>query len=134
MKLYKPELSNLGSLENIGEDTVIHSHTWIGDKVKIGKRCKIQAFSFIPNGVTIGDDVFIGPHVCFTNDNYPPSHGKDWKETIVRDGASVGANSTILAGIEIGTHAMVGAGSVIRYDVPAGEVWAGNQAHFIRKR
>jgi len=109
-----------------GEDCTIHAPVWIGNKVKIGDRCKIQAFAFIPEGVTIGDDVFIGPHVCFTNDKYPPS--TNWSETVVEDGVSIGANATILPGIRIGKGAMVGAGAVVSRNVEANTTVFGNPA------
>lgn len=113
--IYKPELSNIQDC-TIGEGCKIHSHVWIGNGVVIGDRVKIQAFSFIPTGVTIEDDVFIGPRVTFTNDKYPPS-GK-WSNTIVKKGASIGACATILPGITIGENAKVGAGAVVTKDVP----------------
>jgi acetyltransferase-like isoleucine patch superfamily enzyme len=115
--------------EDIGEGTVIHALVWIGDTVKIGKNCKIQAFTFIPSGVTIEDNVFIGPHVCFTNDKHPKAQG-EWEviQTLVKSGASIGANSTILSGITIGENSTIGAGSVVTKDVPEYETWAGNPA------
>jgi acetyltransferase-like isoleucine patch superfamily enzyme len=116
-RIWKPELSNIGDCE-IGEDCVIHSHVWISDGVKIGNRVKIQAFSFIPKGVTIEDDVFIGPRVTFTNDKYPPS--PNWSETVVKQGASIGACSTIIAGVTIGENSFVAASSVVTRDVPSG--------------
>lgn len=120
----KPELSNIQC--EIPESTGVHSHVWIGDKVVIGNDCKIQAFAFIPNGVTIGDRVFIGPHVCFTNDKHPP-HG-DWADTIVEDDVAIGANCTILPGITLGKGCVIGAGTVVRQSVPPGETWVGNPA------
>lgn len=125
-KQYKPELSNVGNYNKIGEDCVIHSHVWIGDDVFIGNRCKIQAFAFIPNGVCISNDVFIGPHVCFTNDKNPPNG--DFKQTMVEDDVAIGANATILPGVHIGRGAKIGAGAVVTKSVPAGEVWVGNPA------
>ena len=86
---------------------------------------KIEAFTFIPTGVTIEDDVFIGPNVTFTNDLYPPSGSANWKETKVKSGASLGASSVILPGITIGSKARVGAGAVITKDIPDGETWVG---------
>lgn len=131
--IWKPELNNHQEFE-IGNDCIIHSFTWIGEKVKIGNRVKIQAFVFIPNGITIEDDVFIGPGVVFTNDKYPPSYGKNWSEALIKKGASIGANATILPGITIGENALIGAGSVITKDVPANEVWVGNPASCLRKK
>ena len=126
--IWHPELSNISENAVIGENCRIHSHVWIGDNVRIGNRCKIEAFAFIPPGVTLEDDVFIGPHVCFTNDKRPPSHGKEWSETVVRKGASIGANSTILPGITIGENAMIGAGSVVTKDVVPETTVVGNPA------
>lgn len=123
--VYFPELSNIQSM-NVGEHARIHSHVWIGDKVRIGHTVSIQAFAFIPNGVTIHDGVFIGPHVCFTNDPHPPSI--QWKETIVESRVSIGANATILPGVRLGEGCKIGAGAVVTKDVPAGETWVGNPA------
>ena len=125
--IYHPELSNIMCC-NVGIDCVIHSHVWIGNKVAIGSRVKIQAFAFIPDGVIIQDDVFIGPHVCFVNDKYPPSNGNSWKVTVVKKGASIGANATILCGVVIGENAMIGAGSVVTKDVEPDTIVAGNPA------
>ncbi|REJ97807.1 MAG: glycosyltransferase [Planctomycetota bacterium] len=104
---------------SIGDDTKVAAYVEIGG-ASVGARCKIQAFAFIPPGVTIGDDVFIGPHACFTNDRYPRAGG-DWtrESTVVEHGASLGANSTILPGVTIGQGAMVGAGITVTRDVPA---------------
>ena len=134
MKQYKPELSNISPHIEMGKDCIVHSHVVIYDNVKIGDRVKIQAFVFIPNGITIGDDVFIGPRVTFTNDPIPPSGGKGWKETSIKDGVSIGAAAVILPGIVIGRNAMVGAGSVVTKNIPQGEVWIGNPARFYKKR
>jgi acetyltransferase-like isoleucine patch superfamily enzyme len=104
----------------------IHNYCFIGDKVEIGKGSKVQAFAFIPNGVTIEEDVFIGPHVCFCNDRYPNAKEfGEYKETLVKKGASIGANSTILPGITIGEDAVIGAGSVVTKDIKKGGKWIG---------
>ena len=113
------------------ENTRIHPPVYIGLDAKIGDNCKIQAFAFIPDNVEIGNYVFIGPHVVFTNDKYPPSNGK-WKEdapTVVEDCASIGANATILPGVRIGKGAKIGAGAVVTRDVRAGATVVGNPAH-----
>lgn len=108
----------------------IYEYVFIGPDVKIGDGCKIQAFAFIPDNVIIGNNVFIGPHACFTNDKYPPSNGA-WKNgppTIVGDNAVIGANATILPGINIGEGAIIGAGAVVTKDVPAFTTVKGNPA------
>ncbi|MFX1265118.1 MAG: acyltransferase, partial [Promethearchaeota archaeon] len=97
--------------------------------------CKIRPFVFIPTGVTIEDDVFVGPNVAFTNDKYPKAKG-EWEllPIKVKRGASIGANSVIIAGVTIGEDALVGAGSVVTNDVPDSAVVAGNPARIIRYR
>lgn len=129
-KIWHPELSVLLNCA-IGERCTIHSHVWIGDNVIIGNDCKVQAFSFIPDGVCISDHVFIGPRVTFTNDKHPPS--KTWLQTMVGPHVSIGANATILPGITIGAHAVIGAGAVVTKDVPIGAVVYGNPARQARK-
>ena len=124
-KIWHRELSNIQDCE-IGEDCVIHSHVWIGNNVKIGNRVKIQAFTFIPDGVTIEDDVFIGPRVTFTNDRDLDIKGKDfWKPTLVKKGAKLGASVTVLPGITIGENTKIGAGSVVTKDIPPNVVACG---------
>lgn len=128
MKIWHPHLSNIDPSAKIGKDCVIHSHVWIGKDVEIGDYTKVQSFAFIPSGVTIGEHCFIGPHVCFTNDKHPPSEGKDWACTRVKDGAVIGAGAIILPGVEIGCSAIVGAGAVVTKDVPPGVTVVGNPA------
>ena len=101
----------------------------------IGERCKIQAFAFLCPGVVLEDEVFVGPHVCFTNDVYPRAVG-DWElvPTRVCRGASIGAGSVILPGVTIGEHSLVGAGSVVTDDVPPGAIVYGNPARLARDR
>ena len=113
----------------IGDNCTIGKFVEIGNNVRIGNNCKIEAFAFIPPGVTIEDDVFVGPHACFTNDKKPSATG-EWQasETLVKKGASIGANATIVCGITIGEGALVGAGSVVTKDVPAGATVVGNPA------
>jgi UDP-2-acetamido-3-amino-2,3-dideoxy-glucuronate N-acetyltransferase len=113
----------------IGRDCKIAAYVEIQRGVVIGDRCKVEAFAFIPSGVTIEDEVFVGPHVCFTNDHVPRAVG-DWSvvPTIVKKGASIGANATIICGVTIGENALVGAGAVVTKDVPPGTVVVGNPA------
>jgi len=138
----------------IGEGTFIWQFVVVLAGAKIGRHCKINALVLIENDVVLGDrvtvksgvqlwdgitaedDVFIGPNATFTNDKYPPS--KQWpatlQRTVLKKGCSIGANATILGGVTIGERALVGAGSVVTRDVPAGETWVGNPASVIRRR
>lgn len=138
---------------NIGDNTNIWQFCVVFPEAKIGTGCNICANVLIENevvvgnnvtvksgvqlwdGVTLEDNVFIGPNVTFTNDLFPRSKNPDWKlsKTVVKKGASIGANATILCGITIGENAMIGAGSVVTKDVPAGEVWVGNPARFFKQ-
>ena len=127
-KIWHPSKSVILT-KKIGKGTTIHAPVWLGKDVTIGQNVKVQAFAFVPDGVSIADNVFIGPHVCLTNDKHPPS-GK-WEKTVVEEGASICARAVILPGITIGRHSIIGAGSVVTKDVPAGETWVGNPAHKI---
>jgi acetyltransferase-like isoleucine patch superfamily enzyme len=104
----------------IGAGTNIGQNVYVDFDTKIGERCKIQSGVYLYNGVTVGNDVFVGPNATFTNDLHPRTHDPYWKilETIVEDGASIGANATILCGIRLGRHCMVAAGAVVTHDVP----------------
>ena len=103
----------------IGNDVSIGQHCYIGHGVVIGCQCKIQNGVNIYNGVTVGDEVFIGPSVTFTNDLHPRVVG-EWSvvPTVVGRGASIGANATIICGVTLGQHCMVAAGAVVTRDVP----------------
>lgn len=119
----------------IGSNTNICAFVLVENEVRIGNNVTIKSGVQIWDGITIEDNVFIGPNVTFTNDRYPRSKNPDWKQEsiLIQKGATIGANSTILPGVIIGVNAMVGAGSVVTKDVPAGELWMGNPARFIRK-
>jgi acetyltransferase-like isoleucine patch superfamily enzyme len=117
--VWHPELVNIYD-SVIGEGTKIACFVEIGGAT-IGKDCKIEAFAFIPPGTIIEDHVFIGPHVTICNDKYPNLLQKDWqpKPVVIKRGARVGANATILPGVTIGEEALIGAGAVVTHDVPA---------------
>jgi acetyltransferase-like isoleucine patch superfamily enzyme len=125
----------------IGDNTTIGTFVEIQKGAVIGKKCKISSHSFICEGVTIQDEVFIGHNVTFTNDRLPRATtadgilqgSNDWHciPTLVKRGASIGSGSTLLCGITIGEHALIGAGSVVTRDVPPGSIAAGNPARII---
>jgi len=117
--------SNVYPTAVLGDDVSIGAFCEIGDGVTIGSGTRVGAMSFIPAGVTIEEDCFIGPRATFTNDRYPPSPKSEWEKTVVKKGAKLGAAVTVLCGIQIGENAVIGAGSVVTHSVPAGEVWCG---------
>jgi UDP-2-acetamido-3-amino-2,3-dideoxy-glucuronate N-acetyltransferase len=142
--IYHPALVNLYGCE-IGDECKIAAFVEIQRGVVLGRRVKVEAFTFIPTGVTIEDGAFIGPHVCFTNDRYPAAVDKDgnllgaggsgdWDivPTVVEAGASIGANATIICGVRIGAGALVGAGSVVTRDVPPHTLVVGSPAGVAR--
>lgn len=117
----------------VGSDCNICDHTFIENDVLIGDRVTVKCGVQLWDGVTLEDEVFVGPNATFTNDSFPRSrqHQESPSRTLVRRGASIGANATILAGITIGARAMVGAGAVVTRDVPADTIVAGNPARII---
>jgi len=127
----------------IGDNTKIGAFVEIQKNSVIGKNCKISSHTFICEGVTIEDDVFIGHNVAFINDSYPRAISKDgilqteadWtvETTFVKRGASIGSGSTILAKVTIGEYSIVGAGSVVTKNVPPYTIVAGNPAKFFRR-
>ena len=126
----------------IGDETKIGAFVEIQKNASVGQRCKISSHTFVCEGVTIEDNVFIGHGVTFINDSYPratTSEGelqseKDWRveTTLVKRGASIGSGATILSNLVIGENAIVGAGSVVTHDVPANTIVAGNPAKVLR--
>lgn len=114
----------------IGDNCNICAHVLIENDVTIGNNVTIKSGVQIWDGIRIEDNVFIGPNATFTNDAVPRSKAVDWKleNTLVKTGASIGANATIVAGNTIGEYALVGAGSVVTKDVPPFTVWYGNPA------
>lgn len=114
----------------IGENCNICSHCLVENDVIIGNNCTIKSGVQLWNGIELEDNVFIGANCTFTNDMYPRSKNKVWEllRTKICEGASIGAGSVILPGLIIGSHAMVGAGSVVTQDVPKNTLWMGNPA------
>jgi len=127
----------------IGDNTKIGPFVEIQKGAKVGKTCKISSHSFICEGVTIEDNVFIGHNVTFINDNYPRAttrEGKlqtkdDWicVPTLIRQGASIGSSATLLCGVTVGENAIIGAGSVVTTDIAPNTIVAGNPAKVLRK-
>ncbi len=125
----------------IGDGTKIGTFVEIQKGARVGSRCKVSSHTFICEGVVLEDEVFVGHGVTFINDRYPrattedgkPQTEQDWQcvGTVVKRGASIGSGATLLCGITIGEKAIVGAGSVVTKDVPAGAIVAGNPARII---
>lgn len=126
----------------IGDRTKVGTFVEIQKGAFIGNDCKISSHSFICEGVTIGDRVFIGHNVTFINDKYPAATNPDgsmqkdadWSviPIVVEEGVSIGSSVTILCGVTIGKNAVVGAGSLVTKDIPPSQVWAGNPARFLK--
>ena len=138
-----PELVNLYGC-TIGDGCKIASFVEIQRGVVLGKNVKVEAFAFIPSGLTIEDGAFIGPHVCFTNDRNPRAVDEeghllgadDWAivPTLVRRGASIGANATIVCGVTIGENALIGANSTVTHDIPPESLAVGSPARVVGAR
>jgi len=126
----------------IGDETKIGAFVEIQKNATVGRRCKISSHTFVCEGVTIEDNVFIGHGVTFINDSYPRSTTedgelqteKDWRveKTVIKKGASIGSGATILSNVVVGENAIVGAGSVVTRDVPPNTIVAGNPAKILR--
>lgn len=127
----------------IGDETKIGAFVEIQKNASVGKRCKISSHTFICEGVTIEDNVFVGHGVMFINDSYPRATAEggslqteaDWKveKTVIKKGASIGSGATILANLCVGENAIVGAGAVVTKDVPPNTIVAGNPAKIFRQ-
>ena len=126
----------------VGDETKIGAFVEIQKNAKVGRRCKISSHTFVCEGVTIEDEVFIGHNVTFVNDSFPRATSKtgalqteqDWKVevTLVKKGASIGSGATILANVVIGENALIGAGCVVTRDVPANAIMVGNPGKVVR--
>lgn len=127
----------------IGDRSKVGCFVEIQKNVEVGSDCKVSSHTFICEGVKVGNGVFIGHNVTFINDKYPRAittdgvlqMEADWSvvPTIIEDGASIGSSVTILCGVTIGKGAIVGAGSVVTKSIPAGEIWAGNPARYMKR-
>lgn len=151
MNYFKHSTALIDSGARIGEGTRIWAFVNVQDRVVIGRNCNICDHCFIEKGVVIGDDVtikngvsvyegitlesgvFVGPNATFVNDRHPRSRRADWRmeKSLVRKGATIGANATILCGVTVGSYAVIGAGAVVLKDVPAHAVVVGNPARQI---
>jgi acetyltransferase-like isoleucine patch superfamily enzyme len=132
VRIFAPDLVNLFGC-TIGDDSFVGPFVEITRGVTIGRRCKIESHAFVCDRVTIADDVFVGHGAVFTNDLYPRTDRHvELRATRVEEFVSIGSNATIVGGVTIGRHAVIGAGAVVTRDVPALAIVAGNPARVLR--
>ena len=132
VKFQCPQLTNIWGNPEIGDGTKIGAYTEIGNDVVVGRDCTIGAYTFIPPGTRIGDNVWIGPRVTFTNDKYPPSDPPIWRGIVVASNAVIGAGVTLLPGIVLDVRSRVGAGAVVTTNVLKDITVVGNPACELR--
>ena len=120
---------------SIGSGCNICAHTFVEGGVIVGNDVTLKSGVYLWDGIELGNSVFVGPNATFTNDMFPRSRQRPdaWLRTVVEEGASIGANATLLPGVTIGKRAMIGAGAVVVNDVPAGAVVVGNPARIVRR-
>jgi len=131
-RIYPPSIVVPGA--NLGPDTVVGSFCFVAAGAVIGAGTRIQSHTSVWDGVTLGQDVFVGPGAQLTNVRHPRaafSRAPDWDRTLVEDGATLGAQSVLVAPVRIGRHAMVGAGAVVTRDVPAHAIVVGNPSRIV---
>lgn len=126
---------HIGKETTVGANTSIGALTHVGQKVTLGENCKIQGSAYIADRSVLGDNVFVGPNATLLNDRYPPSgDSTKWTPIRIEEHAVLGGNVTIIAGCHVGERSVLGGGSVLTKNLPAGEVWAGNPASFLMTR
>lgn len=132
-KIWFPDLVNIFDC-TIGDDVIIGPFVEITRNVVIGNNCSIESHAFLCDSVVLEDDVFVSHGAMFVNDLFPRSKVRvQFIPTLVKRGASIGTNATIVAGVTIGEYAVVGAGAVVTKDVPAFSIWAGNPARQLKR-
>ncbi len=126
---------HIGKGTTVGMNTSIGALAHVGQHVSLGQNCKIQGSAYIADRSVLQDDVFIGPNATLLNDRFPPSGDLNkWAPINIAQGAVLGGNVTVIAGCNVGKGSVLGAGSVLTKDLPAGEVWVGNPASFLMTR
>lgn len=126
---------HIGKGTIVGSNSSIGALAHVGQQVSIGKDCKIQGTAYLADRSVLGKNVFVGPNATLLNDRYPPSgDSTKWAPIHIGDHAILGGNVTVIAGCNVGEGSVLGAGSVLTKDLPAGEVWVGNPASFLMTR
>jgi acetyltransferase-like isoleucine patch superfamily enzyme len=132
VRIWRP--ANIYPTVKFGRNISVGRFSEIGHNVEIGDNTRIGAMCFIPESVKIGKNCFVGPHVCMTNDRFPPSHKWQWETTIIEDNVAIGAGCVIRCGVTIKSGSLIGAGSIVTMDIPGDEIWCGHPCRFLRSR